>query len=151
MPPLFADRSPPPLPQARPPWIRSGRLPNVGAKTADSAAREAPHRTAQRLCDFAVIATAAAFAVPVGEIGAASRRSSYVALARQCAMYLAHVAFGLSYSEVGRAFGRDRTTAAHACRLIEERRDDAAVDAVMGALEGACAALRRRLDAAVQP
>jgi hypothetical protein len=66
-------------------------------------------------------------------------------------MYLAHVAFGLSYSEVGRAFGRDRTTAAHACRLIEDRRDEPPVDALLGALEHACGALRQRLSAPVQP
>ena len=107
--------------------------------------------TTQRLCDLAALATAAAFAVPVGEMIAATRRTPYVAFARQSAMYLAHVAFGLSYSEVGRAFGRDRTTAAYACRLIEERRDDPAVDAVLGSLESACGALRRRLGAAVQP
>jgi chromosomal replication initiation ATPase DnaA len=92
------------------------------------------------------MATAAAFAVPIEEIGAPTRRSPNVALARQSAMYLAHVAFGLTLREVGRAFGRDRTTAAHACRLIENRRDDPAVDAILGALESACAALRRKLD-----
>jgi chromosomal replication initiation ATPase DnaA len=107
-------------------------------------------RTSQRLCDLVALATAAAFAVPVGELVAASRRPPYIAFARQSAMYLAHVTFGLSYSEVGRAFGRDRTTAAYACRLIEERRDDPAVDAVLGSLESACGALRRRLSAPVQ-
>jgi chromosomal replication initiation ATPase DnaA len=65
-------------------------------------------------------------------------------------MYLAHVSFGLNYAEVGRAFGRDRTTAAYACRLIEERRDDPAVDAVLGSLENACGMLRRRLSAQIQ-
>jgi hypothetical protein len=65
-------------------------------------------------------------------------------------MYLAHVSFGLNYSEVGRAFGRDRTTAAHACQLIEDRRDDPAVDAVLGSLENACGTLRRRLGAQMQ-
>ena len=115
-----------------------------------SAARPS-RKTAQRLCDLVALATAAAFAVPVGELIAATRRTPYVAFARQSAMYLAHVTFGLSYSEVGRAFGRDRTTAAHACRLIEERRDDPAVDAVLGSLENACGALRRRLSAPVQP
>jgi chromosomal replication initiation ATPase DnaA len=107
-------------------------------------------RTAQRLCDLVALATAAAFAVPVGELIATTRRQPYVAFARQSAMYLAHVAFGLSYSEVGHAFGRDRTTAAYACRLIEERRDDPAVDAVLGSLENACGALRRRLSAQFQ-
>ena len=106
-------------------------------------------RTARRLCEAVAFAAAAAFAVPVGELHAATRRSSYVAFARQSAMYLSHVAFELPLGEVGRAFGRDRTTAAHACRLIEDRRDDPAVDAVLAALENACRALRRRLGAPV--
>jgi hypothetical protein len=114
--------------------------------------RPGPSRkTTQRLCDVVAIATAAAFAVPVGELISSTRRSPYVAFARQSAMYLAHVTFGLNYSEVARAFGRDRTTAAHACQLIEERRDDPAVDAVLGSLEDACGTLRRRLSAPVQP
>src|SRR5689334_17564617 len=84
-----------------------------------SAARLGPSaKTAQRLCDVVTLATAAAFAVPVGELNASSRRSADVAFARQSAMYLAHVAFGLNYSEVARAFGRDRTTAAYACQLV---------------------------------
>ena len=66
-------------------------------------------------------------------------------------MYLSHVAFGVNLSAVGRAFGRDRTTAAHACRLIEDRRDDPAVDAVLASLESACRTLRRRLAAPVPP
>jgi hypothetical protein len=114
-------------------------------------ARPSPNaRTVQRLCDVVALATAAAFAVPVGELISATRRTANVAFARQSAMYLAHVTFGLNYSEVARAFGRDRTTAAHACQLIEERRDDPAVDAVLGLLEDACGTLRRRLSAPVQ-
>jgi len=137
---LSVEHSADPPIQARPLWSkRDGAPPKTSAKTA------------QRLCDLVALATAAAFAVPVRELNAASRRTPYIAFARQSAMYLAHVTFGLSYSEVGRGFGRDRTTAAHACRLIEERRDDPAIDAVLGSLEGACAALRRRLSASVQP
>jgi hypothetical protein len=64
-------------------------------------------------------------------------------------MYLAHVTLGLSYSEIGRAFGRDRTTAAHACRLVEERRDDPAIDAMLTSLESVCSTLRAGLDAAM--
>jgi hypothetical protein len=105
-------------------------------------------RTAQRLCDVVALATAAAFAIPVGElISSTTRRTASIAFARQSAMYLAHVTFGLTYSQVARAFGRDRTTAAHACQLIEERRDDPAVEAVLGSLEHACGKLRRRLSA----
>ena len=50
-------------------------------------------------------------------------------------MYLAHVGCGLTYSEVGRLFGRDRTTASYACRLIEDRRDDPDFDASLDLLE----------------
>jgi len=130
---LHPDRSVDPPLDARPPWRE--------------AAPRLSRPSAQRLCELVALATAAAFAVPVGELAASSRRSSYIAFARQSAMYLAHVSFGLSYSEVGRGFGRDRTTAAHACQLIEDRRDDPAVDAVLGSLENACGMLRRRLGA----
>jgi chromosomal replication initiation ATPase DnaA len=51
-------------------------------------------------------------------------------------MYLAHVACGLSLTEVGRLFARDRTTVAHACGLIEDRRDDAAFDRALELIEG---------------
>lgn len=61
------------------------------------------------------------------------------ARARQVAMYLAHVAGGLSLSAVGRLFGRDRTTVAHACALIEDARDDAGFDRTMARLEQAVA------------
>ena len=67
---------------------------------------------------------AGSFAISPSDILSASRRSATAAFARQVAMYLAHVSFGASYSEIGRAFSRDRTTAAHACRVVEERRDD---------------------------
>lgn len=135
---LSADMPNPPL-EARPLWGPPGNPHRPG------------RRSAQRLCDVVALATAATFAVPSGEVTAASRRCGAAAFARQSAMYLAHVSFGLNYSEIGRAFGRDRTTAAHACRLIEERRDDPALDAALGLLEEACAALRRRMSAPVQP
>jgi hypothetical protein len=128
-----------PLREALPLWPCSG------------AARPGPSaKTAQRLCDVVTLATAAAFSVPVGELNASSRRSADVAFARQSAMYLAHVAFGLNYSEVARAFGRDRTTAAYACQLVEQRRDDPTIDALLGLLEDACCTLRQRLSAPVQ-
>jgi len=64
-------------------------------------------------------------------------------------MYVAHVNFGLKYSEIGLAFGRDRTTAAHACRVIEQQRDDRRIDAVLGTIESACRMLCGRLAPAV--
>ncbi len=100
------------------------------------------NRTAQA-CWLMEEAVAAAFAVPVAEVRAPSRCTADVAFARQSAMYLAHVALGLSCNKVGRMFHRDRTTAAHACLMVEERRDDPAVDRMLDMLESVCAELAR--------
>ncbi|WP_424547770.1 helix-turn-helix domain-containing protein [Shinella zoogloeoides] len=54
---------------------------------------------------------------------------------RQIAMYVSHVVLRLSLSEIGMAFGRDRTTVGHACNVVEDRRDDAAFDAFVSAIE----------------
>lgn len=89
-------------------------------------------------CEALATLVAEQFVVAPSEILSASRRSAAAALARQVAMYLAHVSFGASMSEIGRAFGRDRTTAAHACRLVEERRDDPYFDALLDRLERNC-------------
>ncbi|WP_280950364.1 MULTISPECIES: helix-turn-helix domain-containing protein [Rhodomicrobium] len=66
-------------------------------------------------------------------------RAASVALARQTAMYLAHVAFGLSLTEVGRLFCRDRTTVAHGCMVIEGLRDDPEIDRALALMERAVA------------
>lgn len=52
-----------------------------------------------------------------------SRGRANVALARQLAMYLVHVDLGRTLTQVGVLFGRDRTTVAHACALIEDLRE----------------------------
>ncbi|MTI42655.1 DnaA-like protein [Roseibium hamelinense] len=55
--------------------------------------------------------------------------------ARQLLMYLAHVEFGLPLSEVARRYRRDRSTAHHACRKIEDQRDDPAFDEMVSKIE----------------
>jgi hypothetical protein len=57
-----------------------------------------------------------------------SRGHAKVSLARQVAMYLAHVICSVDHTEIGRVFGRDRTTVRHACHSIEDRRDDPRFD-----------------------
>jgi chromosomal replication initiation ATPase DnaA len=104
---------------------------------ADAAAPRTTHVDAMEM------AVAAAFGIPPAQLRAPTRRSAASALARQTAMYLAHVAFGLSFTEVGQFFGRDRTTAAHACRRVEDRRDDPVVNALVVRLENACVAPAR--------
>jgi chromosomal replication initiation ATPase DnaA len=80
---------------------------------------------------------AEAFGIGPDDLAGASRGCAKVALARQAAMYLARVAIGLTLAEAAHLFGRDRTTAAHACRVIEDKRDDAAFDAKLSAIEEA--------------
>jgi chromosomal replication initiation ATPase DnaA len=78
---------------------------------------------------------AGALGVSVTELRADHRGRAPAAFARQTAMYLAHVHLGLSLSEVGRSFGRDRTTVAHACACVEDSRDDPKVERVLACLE----------------
>ena len=81
------------------------------------------------------------FGVEGVELHLASRGRANVALARQSAMYLAHVGLGLTMTEVGLLFERDRTTVSHACMIIEDRRDDADFDRALELLERAVIAL----------
>ena len=87
---------------------------------------------AQRAVEQAVATT---FQVPLCELRARTRRQAPVAFARQVAMYLAHVAYGLTLTQVGTLFGRDRTTVAYACRIVEDLRDDYVFDIFLDHLE----------------
>lgn len=68
-----------------------------------------------------------------------SRCGADVAAARQLAMYLMHVVLQQNYQDIGRFFGRDRTTVAHACAHIEDLRESAGFDAEVAELEAALA------------
>lgn len=96
-----------------------------------------------RTCRLMDVALATTFAVSVAELHSPLRCRAEVAFARQIAIYLAHVMLGMSYSAAGRMFRRDRTTAAYACRMVEERRDDPAVDRLLEMLEGVCCDIAR--------
>ena len=81
------------------------------------------------------------FTVRSDDLWSGTRGRSRVAFARQVAMYLAHVVWGLSLTEVGQVFARDRTTVAYACCRVEDLRDDAAFDRSLELLEGVLRAL----------
>lgn len=78
---------------------------------------------------------AAAFEVEPELLRLPTRGSRRISLARQVAMYLAHVSCKLTFTEIGEAFERDRSTVAHACALIEQRRDNQEFDRAIGLLE----------------
>lgn len=86
-------------------------------------------------------AVAAVFEIDMDDLRARTRGSARVAFAQQVAMYLAHVVCGLSLTEVGQLFARDRTTVAHACEVVEDRRDEPELDIRLEHLELAVSSL----------
>lgn len=107
--------------------------------------RMAGRRRQASMACFVEAMVESAFGVGRPALHAPLRGAARVAFARQVAMYLVRVRLGLSYSAVGDLFGRDRTTAAHACRVIEERREDTQLDSLLDCLERAID-LRRQAD-----
>ncbi|MEM1039786.1 MAG: helix-turn-helix domain-containing protein [Pseudomonadota bacterium] len=104
-----------------------------GTKHASHPCDETDYRTAAtQLCLRTV---SLALCVPLKQLEAANRCKADIALARQIAMYLAHTQFSMAMTEVGLAFGRDRTTVSHACSLVEDKRDDETFDLTITQLE----------------
>ncbi len=73
--------------------------------------------------------------VPAEEILSGGRGTAKAAFARQVAMYLCHVGFEFSLARIAMAFGRDRSTVAHACHVIEDRREEPQFELWISALE----------------
>ena len=97
------------------------------------------------LCECMIDIAAALFNVSGRALRHSGRSSHATARVRQIAMYVAHVVLGLSMNEVGRGFGRDRTTVLHACHLIEDMREDEDFNRIVAMIERvADAALRHR-------
>ncbi len=84
---------------------------------------------------LAVSVAAYALNVPLEEVTRRDRGRARAAFARQVAMYLCHVGFEFSLARVASAFGRDRSTVAHACHAIEDRREQPHFDRWINALE----------------
>jgi chromosomal replication initiation ATPase DnaA len=81
------------------------------------------------------ILVAHVYGVSLDALLAATRKGRRAAEARQVAMYLAHVALRMNLAAVARNFGRDRATARHACRRVEEMREDPERDRLLARLE----------------
>lgn len=96
---------------------------------------ETRYQADRKRADFAASLTAFAVGVPPEDLLHPTRLSATASFARQAAMYLCHVAFSMSLARVAQAFRRDRSTVAHACHRMEDRRDDNRFDEWMDALE----------------
>lgn len=91
---------------------------------------------------FAASLTAFALGQRVEDILADGRGRPAISFARHVAMYLCHVALGMSLARVARAFGRDRSTIAHGCHIVEDKRDDPDFDAWIEQLEDGLRSVR---------
>ncbi len=97
------------------------------------------------VCECLIDMASALFSLSSKELRRPGRTSLPVARVRQIAMYVAHVVLRLTMGDVGRGFGRDRTTVVHACQTIEDLRDDPEFDRVVHMFERiASAAFRNR-------
>lgn len=76
-----------------------------------------------------------ALSVAVDEVLSSGSRKMDAVFARQVAMYLCHTGFEISLARVAVAFDRDRSTVAHACHLVEDRRDQNEFDIWISTLE----------------
>lgn len=72
-----------------------------------------------------------------------ARRKQEIVLARQVAMFLARRHLGMSYPELGRAFGgKDHSTVLYGCRKVEQlQRDDKKLKSVLQTLTEKCLSL----------
>lgn len=91
---------------------------------------QAPHNA-----DIALTLVAQVYGVELKDMCSAKRSAPRAAFARQIAMYLSHIVFKMTISQIGTAFGRDRSTACHAVHHVERMRDDAEIDRTLLQLE----------------
>ena len=106
----------------------------------------ASQRQAASLAGAGVVAAAGLSGAVLSVRAHGSRR---VVRARQAAIYLAHVGFGLSQRQTAVLYGRDRATVRHACACIEGLRDCARFDRAFDCLEAALRVFRGSLPCAL--
>ncbi len=113
------------------------REPGPPGFAVKSARRE---EQAMELCEAMIDLTAALFNVSSKDLRKPGRSSLGISRVRQVAMYVAHVVLKLNMRDIGKAFGRDRTTVLHACHLVEDLRDDVDFDRIIAMTERVAAA-----------
>lgn len=115
-------------------------------RPAQAISAERREERAVELCECLIDIIAALFNVPSKELRRTGRTGLDVARVRQIAMYVAHVVLRLTMHDIGKGFGRDRTTVMYACHTIEDLRDVEEFDSVVAMIERVVlAAFRDRL------
>lgn len=85
--------------------------------------------------NLAIAAVSLEFGLTELDMKNPERQNRQLRFARQVAMYLAHVVYELNHTHLGRIFAKDRSTISHACKVVEESRDDGVFDLKLIRLE----------------
>lgn len=101
----------------------------------DDMVAKAHQKTDEIRTQLITVAVALEFGIPHKEILTKTKGTSRVAFGRQLCMYLLNIVYDVNVTRVGRAFSRDRSTASHACQVIEEMREDPVLDRKIQGLE----------------
>lgn len=104
-------------------------------QTDSSIASTEPDARAPLCAGMTQLVVAHAYGVSLDDLRRPSRGRRRIARARQIAMYLTHIVFSMNLADIGRSFGRDRTTALYAIQQVETMRDDPEVNRTLGWLE----------------
>ena len=87
------------------------------------------------ICEAMIDVASALFGVSSKDLRSPQRCEKDIARVRQIAMYVCHTTLGISLTEVGRGFSRDRTTVSYAVQVIEDLRDDREFDSIIEQVE----------------
>lgn len=91
--------------------------------------------TPRAVCQAVRLLTAEYLFVGADRIGFRRERRRIACHIRQIAMYVCHVTLRMTMTAIGDGFGRDRSTVAHACAVVEDRRDNRDFDEFVAAVE----------------
>ena len=124
-------------------WLGSKTISTILSKTSKVGMRSlyskvlsdvVNHTVSNELCKHelvlhsAIVLTAKSQLVGGSYILWPTRGTEPLSSARGISMYLVHVEASYDLTKTGALFGRDRTTVAHACAIVEDRRDDTEFD-----------------------
>lgn len=104
-------------------WVPAGVMPKV--------------REVSQQALLTQLMVAQATGIRLSALCAAQRGTVQEAFARQLAMYLCRLVFAMTLRDIAMAFQRDRSTAAHAIRRIEEAREQPEFDRRLTSVEAA--------------
>lgn len=84
---------------------------------------------------LAIAAVSLEFGVTELDLKSPQNQSRHIRFVRQVAMYLVHVVYELNHTHIARLFAKDRSTVSHACKVVEDSRDDGVFDMKLIQLE----------------